>query len=69
MKKYVLWVTLAVLTVGVVLGALAIAGNREPEQPAGEQSGSAPDFTVLDAQGNLTPEEIKAPPAPKRRFR
>ena len=52
MKKYVLWVTLAVLTVGVVLGALARAGNREPKQPAGEQSGSAPDFTVLDAQGN-----------------
>ena len=32
-------------------------------------NGNASNLTVLDADGNLTEEEVKAPVAPKRRFR
>lgn len=53
MKKYVLWIALGVLILGVVAGALLFgdSGGMVPESPA-TGSGSAPDFTVLDAEGN-----------------
>ena len=51
MKKHVLWILLGVLLVGSLAGALALSGcQREAQTPAG--TGSAPDFCVLDENGN-----------------
>lgn len=51
MKKHVLWILLGVLLVGSLAGALALSGcQREAQNPAG--NGSAPDFCVLDENGN-----------------
>lgn len=62
MKKSILWITLGVLLVMAVIVALALGQHRPApdggaeigtEQSNGaDHAGTAPDFTVLDAQGN-----------------
>ena len=51
MKKYVLWILLGVLLMGSLIGALSLSGcQRETQNPTG--NGTAPDFCVLDENGN-----------------